>query len=236
MFDHSSRKTNQKTYILRVVKNGKNISMRINVYLTTFYCLLFFYTQLATAQICNSISQEILDANEVSARLLTGGDSWWDSSDGQYIVPKPGPGEDPVTAIFAGAIWIGGVDDAGDLKLAAQTYRQYRNDYWPGPILDTDSSPGDCILWDRHYKVKGSEIDALRNDFADNGVIDNAIPTNILGWPGRGNSNFYTLFGFNLPDQDLLSNLRVLIFFSNEINWQRVNDPLLIINAPSLRK
>ncbi len=177
--------------------------MRINVYLTTFYCLLFFYAPLTTAQICNPSSTEVLDANEVSTTLLNGGDSWWDLSDGQYIVPKPAAGEDPVTAIFAGAIWIGGFDDAGNLKLAAQTYRQNGNDYWPGPILNTNSGPGDCILWNRHHKVYGSEIDALRNDFADNGVIDNVIPTNILGWPGRGNSHFYTLFGFDLPDQDL---------------------------------
>ena len=32
-------------------------------------------------------------------------------------------------SMFAGALWIGGVDDGGQLKVAAMTYRQSGNDF-----------------------------------------------------------------------------------------------------------
>ena len=34
--------------------------------------------------------------------------------------------------MFAGALWIAGVSDGGQLKVAAQTYRQDGNDFWTG--------------------------------------------------------------------------------------------------------
>ena len=51
-----------------------------------------------------------------------GGDLWWDPV-GQtpyYEVPI-GSGKN---SIYSGALWIGGFDQAGRLKVAAQTYRQ----------------------------------------------------------------------------------------------------------------
>src|SRR5688572_33054951 len=62
-----------------------------------------------------------LAINNVRARLLNGGDMWWDLSIGQYIVPKVDPalGVPGVSSLFAGAVWLGGFDDAGNLKIAA---------------------------------------------------------------------------------------------------------------------
>jgi len=74
-----------------------------------------------------SEGQTFLDINNVRARLLVGGDIWWDgSSEPGYIVPAPEPGSgDPeVSSIFAGGVWIGGLDEAGNLKIAASTYRK----------------------------------------------------------------------------------------------------------------
>ena len=86
----------------------------------------------AEAQIDQSI-------NNVRARLLTGGDVWWNGSDGRYIVPKvtPGSGVPERSSIFAGAVWIGGFDPGGNLKLAAQTY---------SCLLYTSPSPRDGLL------------------------------------------------------------------------------------------
>jgi hypothetical protein len=78
-----------------------------------------------------------LAINNVRARLLNGGDMWWDLSIGQYIVPKVDPalGVPGVSCLFAGAVWLGGFDDAGNLKIAAQNYRTpTNNDFWPGPL------------------------------------------------------------------------------------------------------
>ncbi|HLT94149.1 MAG TPA: hypothetical protein VKZ56_06280, partial [Membranihabitans sp.] len=75
---------------------------------------------------CAPARSEIdMSINNVRARLLGGGDVWWDLTDGKYIVPKvePGSGLPEVSSIFAGAVWLGGYDPVGNLKLAAQQYR-----------------------------------------------------------------------------------------------------------------
>lgn len=61
-----------------------------------------------------------MQVNNVRARLLTGGDIW---SEAQYVVPKPAPGQLPVSSLYAGGVWIGGVDRAGNIKLSGVTYR-----------------------------------------------------------------------------------------------------------------
>jgi hypothetical protein len=56
----------------------------------------------------NAITQIDQAINNVRARLLTGGDVWWDGTDGRYVVPKVAPGLPEVSSIFAGAVWLGG--------------------------------------------------------------------------------------------------------------------------------
>ncbi len=169
-----------------------------------FICLILFliFNPSLQAQVCPSAVTQ-LNANEVNASLITGGDAWWDLSDGKYIVPKPINGADPVSAIFAGGLWMGGTDNAGNLKMAAQTYRQSGLDFWPGPIENTTNTASDCQDWDKHFSITKLEIDGLRADFADNGVIDSNLSTNLKGWPGRGNPHFNSVHGFTLPDQQL---------------------------------
>ena len=71
-----------------------------------------------------------LDLNNVRALIFTSGDMWWDLNNApRYEVPK---GSNKHSA-FASALWIGGVDNGGNVKVAAMTYRQSGNDFWPGP-------------------------------------------------------------------------------------------------------
>ncbi|MEM9885755.1 MAG: hypothetical protein AAF849_07680 [Bacteroidota bacterium] len=164
-----------------------------------------------------AVEQTDQSINNVRARLLTGGDVWWDgSSNGRYVVPKVPAGQLEVSSIFAGAVWLGGVDPAGNLKLAAQTYGRGSGnfDFWPGPL-----NPGDggdeavtgstdqetCSQWDRFFKVLGEEIDEhIRNFTAsineDKPYSPNQIPRNVRGWPGRGNPFFFDVHGFELPN------------------------------------
>ena len=81
----------------------------------------------------NTTAQADLNINNVRARILNGGDLWWDpiSQVNYYEVPI-GSNKN---SIYCGALWIGGLDGAGTLKVAAQTYRQQgANDFWAGPI------------------------------------------------------------------------------------------------------
>lgn len=157
----------------------------------------------------NALAQTDMDINNVRARLTTGGDVWWDSNDGVYVVPKNAPGQPPISSIFAGAVWLGGVDPAGNLKVAAQTYgRSSGNfDYWPGP-LDPETGTTDqeeCAKWDKFFTVSGENIEThLRNwelAKAEGTSYDpDDIPIDVKGWPARGNEFFFDIHQFELPN------------------------------------
>ncbi len=156
-----------------------------------------------------AVSQTFQSINNVRATLLTGGDVWWDGSDGRYVVPKVAAGQPEVSSIFAGAVWLGGVDPAGNLKVAAQTYGRSsgRADFWPGPLDPTLGTTEQevCAQWDRFFKVTAEEIDEhLRNYEAsinEGKTYDpNLIPRNVRGWPARGNDFFFEIHGFELPN------------------------------------
>jgi len=153
-------------------------------------------------------AQTDMSINNVRARLLTGGDVWWDTDDGRYVVPKVQAGETEVSSIFAGAVWLGGVDPAGNLKVAAQTYGSSSNnaDFWPGPLTEIGTTDQEtCATWDRFFRVTGAEIDEhLRNYQAAveaGKPYDEAdIPKAVRGWPARGNQFFFDVNEFELPD------------------------------------
>lgn len=147
-----------------------------------------------TAACSPATSQVELDVNNVRARLLGGGDMWWDlAGNAKYEVPKvqPGSGQPSVHSLFAGALWIGGIDAGGQLKIAAQTYRQSGNDFWPGPLSENGSTSDDvCNDFDRHWKVTREEIDdlvALKDQHGPNKIPVGDIPQSILEWPAAGN-------------------------------------------------
>lgn len=134
----------------------------------------------ARADCAPSTSSIDMSINNVRARLLGGGDVWWDLQNGKYIVPKvtPGSGVPEVSAIFAGAVWLGGYDPVGNLKLAAQTYRTgNRNDFWPGPLDPNKGTIGidTCAKWDRHFQVLGENISIHIKAFNEAVASGNAL-------------------------------------------------------------
>ncbi len=147
-----------------------------------------------------------MQVNNVRARLLTGGDVW---SEAQYIVPKPSPGQLPVSALYAGGVWIGGVDRAGNTKLSAVTYRSQGFDFFSGPLdINGTTELEQCQDWDRFFTVKGVNVRNHYNKiikFKETGVpIDcDSIPEDVRYWPGQGNPYWREKFNFNLPDQPL---------------------------------
>ncbi len=82
---------------------------------------------------------------------------WWNIGEqvAEYEIPI-GSGK---SSQFAASCWIGGYDEQGQLKVAAQTYRQDGNDYWPGALNSSGKITGDtCNLWDKFWKVTKSTI------------------------------------------------------------------------------
>ena len=147
------------------------------------FIVIAFNKVVTAQQFCNNTTSQVqLDINQVRTTLLSGGDMWWDLNDGKYEVPK-GSG---VNSLFAGALWIGGIDNGGQLRVAAQTYRQGGNDFFPGP----GSFSSNCDFFDRHWKVNRVDIQKQITNYSTYGsnIPLNQIPLSILEWPARGNS------------------------------------------------
>ena len=123
----------------------------------------------------NPTVQSDLAVNNVRARILMG-DMWWDLSNGVYIIPKASG----IGSIFAGSLWIGGVDAGGQIKVAAQTYRQTGSDFWPGPLNISNATidASVCAAYDKHFRITRKEVE----DFVANGTVTPAISN----WPGNG--------------------------------------------------
>ncbi len=121
-----------------------------------------------------------LDINNVRTTIMVGGDMFWDLDNAQYEVPK-GSGK---TSIFLGALWIGGLDPGGNLKLAAMTYRQGGNDFWAGPInqITADVNPATCFKYDRHWKLNRNEVLQWKS-----GLLP-VMPEAVRTWPGNGDA------------------------------------------------
>lgn len=146
-----------------------------------------------------------LDINNTKAMIHTGGDMWWDlSGAARYEIPK-GSGSN---AMFSGALWLGGKDVSGQLKVAAQTYRNNGNDFWTGPLstANAEITAETCMLFDRHYKTTRDEIEKFSQWF-EMGLVDPqqqqtefpgyVIPQILFEWPAHGrnhdpyNEDFY---------------------------------------------
>ncbi len=157
---------------------------------------------LRTTASCKEATAAIdLDINNVRARLMTGGDMWWNIGIGEasYEVPKG----TKKSSLFAGSVWIGGYDPQGQLKVAAQTYRQDGNDYWPGPLSDpgNDITAPVCLDWDKFWKVNKADVLAFR-DLVAKGQVTTAINDprfeDIVKWPGKGNGRATGVSGGSL--------------------------------------
>lgn len=148
----------------------------------------------STAADCNPATAAIdLDINNVKARLMTGGDMWWDqgTSNAAYEIPKGSR----KNALFAGSCWVGGIQN-GSLKVAAQLFRGAGNDYWPGPLNYNggtyEISKNTCNEWDKFWKLDRVLVNEWKEltKSGDRNLISNYKIEKfrkIWEWPARGN-------------------------------------------------
>ena len=176
------------------------------------------------SQCVNATAQIDLDINNVRAKILNGGDMWWDifgTTNARYYVPKPANNQIGPSSQFASSVWIGGYDAGGNLKEAAQTYRQSGNDYWPGPLYPNGTTDGArCLTWDRFFKVNKADVVAHYNWCVGGEVGPDPITVNpslsdavdeLTNWPAFGPEGqplapFYDFNGdglYNFSDCDV---------------------------------
>src|ERR1019366_8804228 len=73
-----------------------------------------------------------------------------------------------------------------NLRIAAQTYRQNGNDYYPGPLSNGTASIGTqrCLDFDKIWSVQYVDINNFRNDPT---IWSNNQSDDIHTWPWQGN-------------------------------------------------
>ena len=145
-------------------------------------------TQDQLASSCTPASAKTdLDINNVRTTIMTGGDMWWDlGNNAKYEIPRGGNAH----SLFAGALWIGGLDGGGQLKVAAMTYRQQGNDFWPGPLNTAQVSidAATCAEYDKHWKITRKEVEDFLAWRETGAPANYVVPQSIQTWPGNGES------------------------------------------------
>ncbi|NLA25679.1 MAG: T9SS C-terminal target domain-containing protein, partial [Bacteroidales bacterium] len=159
-----------------------------------------------TAMACEpSKTSTELYVNNVRTLIHTGGDMWWDLQERpRYEVPA-GSGRH---ALFAGSIWVGGKDANGQLKMAAQRFRQDGIDFWPGPLIVSGAQQGTtsqdiCRQYDKHFVITKEMVKEFREWFActQDPECDASeefpfysIPDIIMNWPAHGPAGGYDTY------------------------------------------
>ncbi len=141
-----------------------------------------------------------LNINNARVRVNAGGDMWWDLPGGtgaKYYIPANGS----ATSLYAGSLWIAGLDVNQQLKCAAVRFRQGPdfnggNDFWTGPLTTDGTATIDattCMQYDKMYTITRAEVDEFLSywneetesmDFPEG----YQIPASIAEWPAHGDN------------------------------------------------
>ncbi len=130
-------------------------------------------------------TKDSVNINNINAQVLVHGDMWWDPALGVAKCEFPkGSGKH---IGFMSALWMSGYDAGGQLHVAAQTYRQDGNDYWPGPLDASDTlTYANSQKWAKIWKVNRTDIQSF---LAITSHTTTNTPAAILTWPASGNAN-----------------------------------------------
>jgi len=130
-------------------------------------------------------TMDSVNINNINAAVLVHGDLWWNPI--TQIAHCNFPATAPTNINFAGALWLSAYDGSGKLHVAAQTYRQDGNDYWPGPLDGSDTlTYATSENWAKIWKVNRTDIQYFQSLTSH---TTGNTPASILTWPAKGNAN-----------------------------------------------
>ena len=157
---------------------------------TIFFSICLLLSIQMNAQVYQT---KEINANKILTTLSSNGSLFFDPEEGlgTFIGPNEA-GADMASTMFAGALWIGGIDPIGNLKLSASVYGGNNGQIFsPGPIDELTGQPFELLdfFFNRVWSINRTDILALKEDIAD-GSIEGNVANDIIRWPAKGNSYF----------------------------------------------
>lgn len=169
-----------------------------------------------------------LEINNVRALIKNAGHMWFDGSTPKYEVPKTtDPTDVKRSSIFAGGIWVGGVDrsDSSKVLVQAEDYAQSGQiTFWAGPIdsIVTTTSADRCLRFDHLYEARKVMVRQFLADFNAGLIRSSAdVPELIRNWPARNNA--FLLNNGSFAPEDLDFDLAPFIDADNDHNYNPLN-------------
>ena len=146
-------------------------------YFTLCLCVGFAFAGGA-----QSVNTSTLDLNNADALITDGGvffNNESSSSPGLAI-----PSGSQLNTVFSMAFWYGGLDVNGQLKLSAQEYENFA-DQWTGPLTVGSGQTTSSTVWayQQLFSVTKAEIVDFQNNYMNPGYV---VPNSISSWPAHG--------------------------------------------------
>ncbi len=145
-----------------------------------------------------------ININNVRARINTGGDMWWDLQGNPiYEIPKGSKKH----SMFSAALWLGGKDANGVVRVAGQRYRGRGDDYFTGP-LTTDGTASvtaqTCREYDKHWELYRKDVQKFVSWFKEPALYpDFTVPEYFYDYPAHGDvSQGYSFYLAPFYDND----------------------------------
>ncbi|MEM6263519.1 MAG: T9SS type A sorting domain-containing protein [Bacteroidota bacterium] len=158
--------------------------MKNNFNLLLCFALIPSFVNSAYGQFGTN-DRDTLSINDVRVGVNSMGDIGWDLQGNLLFEIPKNSGQHTV---FASNLWFGGLDEAGQLRNAAQTYRIKGTDYGPGPG-NVAPFPIDSVFFERFNQVftlTSAEIANHRANFAQPGYT---MPPDLANWPAHGDTS-----------------------------------------------
>jgi hypothetical protein len=134
---------------------------------------------LIHVRLSNNRFYDSLNLNNINARFYCFGHHFWDFDEKSFFFV---PGNSRVPSIFNQAFWIGGLDEQGDLHVAAERYRYNGADFFHGPVSDVYDSLYD-LRWYHIWNLSRADVEYHKIHWNDPGY---EAKEDILTWPGNG--------------------------------------------------
>lgn len=136
-------------------------------------------TSLIKAQIYDT---KTLEVNTLKVALQANGDMHRNS--GLTASISEFPNGSGLSCVYAQSMWMGGLNQNSELKLAANAYRTSGNDFFPGPVASSYNSTYDSF-YNNVWHLTRTEVEDHIANYSTTGYI---VPDAIASWPANGNT------------------------------------------------